>query len=153
MKRNAMVTAIIVVVAILSFLIGQSTRKEQPQTENVQIGKKVTVTFPGAEKHEISLADAKIFIQNQRKSLQVQKLKTAELQGESFGRAAIDKILAQPGCNALRIYYGRDNKGNPNLVLLGVDTASADMTNGMIMERGLGCPPFCDVQSALMSQE
>jgi len=145
MKNPVVMVIIVIAVALIAFFIGQNTRVEQPQAEKAQVEKKVTVTFPGAEKHEISLADAKMFIQNHQKSLLAMKAKTPGIRGGSFERGAIDKILAQPGCNALRIYYGKDEKGKPNLVLVGVDTAGKEMMKmGMVMEKSQGCPPFCD---------
>jgi hypothetical protein len=149
MKRNVAVTVIVVVVAILSFLIGRNTSVEQAQVPKGEAEKKVTVTFPGAEKHEVSLAEAKQYIQNYRKNLQSQKTKSPQIQGGAFEKGAIEKILAQPGCAQLRIYYGQKEDGNPNLVLVGVDTSGNDMTKGIFMEKVAPCPPWCDKTSEL----
>lgn len=106
---------------------------------------KIDVKFPGAEKHEISLEEAKKHIQRHKKNPIHPKH-----HGSSFDRGAIDKILAQPGCKALKIYHGRDEKGKPNLVLVGVDTAGNDMTSASIMERGSDCPPNCGSNNILL---
>jgi len=120
---------------------------------------KVDLKFPGAEKHEISFEEAKKHIQRHKKNPIHPKH-----HGGSFDRAAIEKILAQPGCARLRIYHGRDAKGNPNLVLVGVDAAGKDMlpakkgvTKSMkaanqasIMEKQSPCPPYCDITSELL---
>ena len=100
--------------------------------------------FPGAEKHEISLEEAKLHIQRHKKNPI-----HPNHHGGSFDRAAIDKILAQPGCARLRIYQGKNEDGTPSLVLVGVDAAGKDMTAN-IMERGGICPPYCDATSELL---
>jgi len=38
-----------------------------------------------------------------------------------FGKEAVDKALAQPGCIGLRMYYGMDKNGTRGLILVGVD--------------------------------
>jgi hypothetical protein len=120
---------------------------------------KVDPKFPGAEKHEISFNVAKQHIKRHKKNPIHPKL-----HGGSFDRAAIDKILAQPGCARLRIYHGRDAKGKPNLILVGVDAAGKDMLpskllltkssteggQGCIMEKQFPCPPYCDASSTLL---
>ena len=105
---------------------------------------KVDLKFPGAEKHEISLKAAKQHIQRHKKNPIHPKH-----HGGSFDRAAIDKILAQPGCARLRYYHGRDKNGKPNLILVGVSAEGKDMTTS-IMERPTGCPPYCDKTSELL---
>ena len=67
-------------------------------------------------------------------------------QGASFNRGAFDKILAQPGCQAIKMYWAKEN-GKFTVVLVGVDEAGKDMTTVSIMERSTDCPPFCDVNS------
>jgi hypothetical protein len=150
MKRSIVIVVIVIAVAILSFIVGQKYCCERTQGDKCQAEKKVTVTFPGAEKHEVSLAEAKQYIQDHSKSLQSQKSKTPQIKGEAFEKIAIEKILAQPGCAQLRIYYGKTETGQPNLVLVGVDTSGKDMTKTCMMERGTLCPPFCDGQSILI---
>lgn len=107
---------------------------------------KVDANFPGAEKHDISLEEAKQHIQRHKKNPI-----HPNHRGGSFDRAAIDKILAQPGCARLRIYQGKNEDGTPSLVLVGVDAAGKDMTKASIMERSSGCPPICDTTSELLN--
>jgi hypothetical protein len=102
--------------------------------------------FPGAEKHEVSLEEAKLHIQRHKKNPI-----HPNHHGGSFDRAAIDKILAQPGCKALRIYHGKNEDGTPSIVLVGIDAAGNDMTKAAIMEGILPCPPFCGVNSELLT--
>ena len=107
---------------------------------------KIDPKFPGAEKHEITLEEARKHIQRHKKNPIHPKH-----HGGSFDRGAIDKILAQPECKALRIYHGRNEDGTPSLILVGVDVAGKDMTKSAIMEKISPCPPFCDKSSALLS--
>ena len=104
----------------------------------------VDAKFPGAEKHEISLEEAKKHIQRHKKNPI-----HPNHHGGSLDRGAIDKILAQPGCARLRIYQGKNEDGTPSLVLVGVDASGKDMT-ASIMEKTGNCPPYCDVTSELL---
>jgi len=106
---------------------------------------KIDLKFPGAEKHEISLAEAKKHIQRHKKNPI-----HPNHHGGSFDRAAIDKILSHPECARLRYYHGRDGKGKPNLILVGVDKSGKDLTKASIMEKSGTCPPICDVTSELL---
>jgi hypothetical protein len=109
------------------------------------MAKEVDAKFPGAEKHEISLDEAKLHIQRHKKNPIHPKH-----HGGSFDRAAIEKIFAHPECKALRIYHGKNEDGTPSLVLLGVDAAGKDMTKNAIMEGSRPCPPYCDSSSELL---
>ena len=75
---------------------------------------------------------------------------TAQKAG-AFHADQVQKLLAQPGCEALRIYNGIDDKGEETFVLVGVDGDDKDMTGGIMLEIIFPCPPFCDDGSALNS--
>ena len=69
---------------------------------------------------------------------------------ESFDRAAIDALLAKPGCNEIRIYYGMDNDLKLHAILVGVDAngdhmvpMSADEPNTQLVEMSKRCPDSC----------
>jgi len=70
---------------------------------------------------------------------------------QMIGRKALEELLAQPGCEGLRIYYGQEQEGAPALVLVGVDAADTDLTGGTILEQLYPCPPFCSGPNALNS--
>jgi hypothetical protein len=103
--------------------------------------------FIGAEKHEIALSEGLELVANFRKNPQAPKS-----QGSSFDRGALDKILAQPGCEKIKMYWAQEKDGKFTVVLVGVDMAGKDMVAGAIMERGGGCPPFCDVTSPFVME-
>lgn len=68
---------------------------------------------------------------------------------ELFSRNVLDKILAQPGCAGLRIYHGRNEKGQHTVVLVGTDADGGDLADGTIAEKGQPCPPYCGERSIL----
>ena len=60
-------------------------------------------------------------------------------------------ITAQNNCVSVRIYNGYDTETNTtNLVLVGVNNQGDDMTEGIIVERTLPCPPYCPNSSSLI---
>ena len=101
--------------------------------------------FPGAEKHEISLEEAREHIRRHKKNPI-----HPNHHGGWFDRAALDKILAHPECKRVRYYHGRDESGKPNLVLVGTDASGKDLT-ASIMEKSGHCPPDCDTSSVLLN--
>ena len=90
--------------------------------------------------HRISAKEAAAHVQRHRAA----HGKPAE--GDHGGAFHADQVLAilsQQGCAALRFYYGRNERGHRNLVLVGVDEKGIDMTAGEICEIAFPCPPFC----------
>lgn len=66
-----------------------------------------------------------------------------------FWKEPLQKLLGQPGCVAMRIYYARKDDGVPAFVLVGIDEKGEDLDNGILLEEGYPCPPWCDDTSAL----
>jgi hypothetical protein len=87
---------------------------------------------------------------------------------ETFDRAAFDSVLAQTGCEKLRIYYGMDTELKVHAIIVGVNAENTDMLpgtaltaedgfvlasesgdtlmgepEGVIIETGQRCPPDC----------
>jgi hypothetical protein len=98
----------------------------------------------GNEDHQVDLATAIRFINNNKSNL-----KAPSIKGGFFGRNAFDKILAQPGVVGIRYYYAQTDDSKPTLVLVGVNGKGQDIQTGLIMERVWPCPPFCDNVSEL----
>ena len=99
---------------------------------------------PGAGDHRITAAEAAALTRRHREG--------APGKGPAafaFGRGAFEALLAQEGCDGIRIYLGRGADGAPTLVLVGTDATGADLAAGEVMNRALPCPPFCDLASAL----
>jgi len=132
MKKLLLLGGVIaLVICTLSFFIGTKVNATDSKDK----------TFIGAEKHEMLLTDAVQLVANFRKNPQAPKS-----QGASFERGALDKILAQPGCEKIKMYWAQEN-GKFTVVLVGVDAAGKDMIAGCIMERPGFCPPYCDENS------
>jgi hypothetical protein len=86
-------------------------------------------------------------------------------EGETFNRHAIAAILNAKGAEGLRIYMGKDEKGQVRMVLLPVDSSGTDILTTLVsreraanvpgvqpakatapvqaMESGQRCPPLC----------
>ena len=116
---------------IAYFTVGKASATDSKQQQ-----------FIGAEKHEITLSEGLELVANFRKNPQAPKS-----QGTSFNRGAFEKILAQPGCEKIKMYWAKEQNGRFTVVLVGVDAAGEDMTKGSIMERSADCPPWCGVTS------
>jgi len=68
---------------------------------------------------------------------------------ETFELASVNTLLSQPGCTALRIYYGKKEDGTIHAILVGVNEKGEDMAGGTLLEEGERCPPHCPPQSIL----
>lgn len=68
--------------------------------------------------------------------------------GVAYGRIQIETLLAQPGCNGIRMYFAKEVDGGETLVLVGVDANGNDMLN-LIIESGKRCPTECGANNAL----
>lgn len=86
-------------------------------------------------------------------------------EGETFNRHAIAAILNAKGAQGIRIYMGKDQKGQVRMVLLPVDSSGTDILTTLVsrdraanvpgiqpakaatleqaMESGQRCPPLC----------
>ena len=71
--------------------------------------------------------------------------------GGMFTRELLDRLLAQPGCLALRYYHGRHADGRYAMVLVGVDAKGNDMERGVLLENHFPCPPICGGDGELNS--
>jgi hypothetical protein len=94
--------------------------------------------LPPTRDHRVTLGYASALTRRHREAAS----KDAE-RGSLFHAKAVEELLAQAGCAALRIYHGRNADGSPALVLIGVDADGDDMTEGIILEWNYPCPPFC----------
>lgn len=79
---------------------------------------------------------------------------------ETFDRAAIESLLAKPGCTALRIYYGMDTELKLHAVLVASDASNKDILPAAeagsalpddddTIELSIRCPPTCPDPSPL----
>jgi hypothetical protein len=79
---------------------------------------------------------------------------------ESFDRNAFDSLLAQSGCEGLRIYYGMSEDFKIHAIIVGVNASGEDMlpdtkwasdteAGDEIIENGNRCPDLCPPASPL----
>ncbi|HMC99952.1 MAG TPA: hypothetical protein VKH37_07360, partial [Ferruginibacter sp.] len=80
---------------------------------------------------------------------------------ETFGRGAIDDLLALSGCTKIRIYTAMDSNNKIYFVITAVnssdediylsDTSQTETGVPSVVEAGIRCPEFCPPSSALNS--
>lgn len=82
---------------------------------------------------------------------------------ETINRSFFDQLLAQNGCEAIRIYYGMDAELKVHAVIVGVNGKNEDMLppvssisrstenndNFKIIDRSDRCPDICPPESPL----
>lgn len=79
---------------------------------------------------------------------------------ETFEKAAIERLLAQPGCTALRVYYSMDEELKVHALLVGVDAENRDILpastetatlteEGEVLDEAKRCPNDCPPSSPL----
>lgn len=82
---------------------------------------------------------------------------------ETFEMAAIQKLLATPGCASLRIYYGMKENREVHAILVAANSEDEDILpldeasfssedEEVILEDGYRCPPLCPPGSPLNGQ-
>jgi hypothetical protein len=83
---------------------------------------------------------------------------------ETFEMAAIQKLLATPGCASLRIYYGMKENREVHAILVAANSEGEDILplhkassseeddEEIILEDGYRCPPLCPPGSPLNGQ-
>jgi hypothetical protein len=59
------------------------------------------------------------------------------------------EILNQENCVGIRAYYGIDGDGNKQLVFVGADQDEKDLFSGVILDKSVPCPNYCDSYSPL----
>ena len=100
------------------------------------------MALPEPKGHKIPLSDA---------AAQTKRSRESGHKGGMFLRKELDELLAQPGCSAVRYYYGLDANGLDSLILVGVDKDGNDMVNGVLIDGHYPCPPFCGDGNTLNS--
>jgi hypothetical protein len=94
----------------------------------------------------VTLAEASVLTRNFRTNAPESSIK-----GGMLWKEAIERVINQPGCVALRYYYGMKDSGAPTLVLVGVDSDGKDIVRGVLADQVWPCPPYCDEPNLLNS--
>lgn len=70
------------------------------------------------------------------------------IKGLFVGKNKIDDLLKQENVVGVRIYFGLNDEGLPNLVIVGAKSNGDDVTS-LIVEKLKPCPPVCGGGNAL----
>lgn len=73
-----------------------------------------------------------------------------ERKAHFYGKDILLDLLNQQDCQGIRMYYGIDNNGDKELVLVGANSDESDMTN-LVVDVSTPCPNRCDTASPLNS--
>ncbi len=102
------------------------------------------MAFDGTEGGKIPLNEAATMTAEYRRK------NPSSTKAHFFGREIINEILEQEGCQGIRIYYGQDEDGNKQLVLVGADSDENDMLN-IVADLSHPCPNACSNPNSLNS--
>jgi ABC-type dipeptide/oligopeptide/nickel transport system permease subunit len=128
-KKIVVTVSIISIFAIALFIypsMNQSVRAEQ-------------VSFASHKNQSISFQEAKGLLKT------YERIAASDaVIAQYFGKELVDKILAQPGCVGVRIYYGRHANKKQGVLLIGMDKYGKDMVSGVLAMPTCICPPLCN---------
>lgn len=103
------------------------------------------MAFNGTEGAPIELTTASEWTSNYRTQ------NPEGIKAHFFGRDIIESILAQDGCMGIRMFYGIDDNGTQQLVLVGADASENNQVEGIIADHSIPCPIICGSADALNS--
>ncbi len=101
--------------------------------------------FTGNEDQEISLEEASKLTERYREAT------GGAILGGYISQSALKKILDQDDCVGIRYYYGQEEDGTPQAVIVGVLANEDDIYEGRLAERSILCPPTCGKKNSLNS--
>ena len=102
------------------------------------------MAFDGTEGAEITIA------QGAALTAEYRRLNPGKRLANFYGKDILNDILAQEGCMGIRIYYGVDDKGKNELVLVGADDHENDMLE-LVVDVSSPCPTRCSTANPLNS--
>jgi hypothetical protein len=95
--------------------------------------------FPPQRNHKVSKDEAAEMTKRHRDGAQ----KGSE-NAHMFPRDVFEALLKNPKVKGIRLYHGKGQQGNGEMIAVGVDADGNDMlADGDIFDRGFPCPPFC----------
>jgi hypothetical protein len=68
----------------------------------------------------------------------------------AIDKNAYEQLLAQPGVEKVRTYFGLDSNNQLSIVVVGVDAQGDDIIYGVILGDDEKCPYYCPINSPLM---
>lgn len=100
------------------------------------------MAFDGSEGSQIDLTVAARWTARYR-------VAGGEIHAHFFGREILQQILDQDGCMGIRVYYGLDDNGVSQLILVGANADAEDLYEGIVADYADPCPNNCDSASPL----
>lgn len=91
----------------------------------------------------IALPEAIRFVERARAA------KLLPVHGWAYPASLLRQLVDQDGAEGVRMYLGMNDEGDPTLVLVAIDAAGNDLTQGVLMEYAWPCPPLCPDESPL----
>ena len=120
------ILAIFAIALIIYPSMNQSVRAEQ-------------VNSAGYKNQSISFQDAKGLLKT------YERIAASDaVIAQYFGKDIVDKILAQPGCVGMRMYYGKHATGKYSVIFVGVDKNGNDIVSVVLAGPPGICPPYCN---------
>lgn len=104
--------------------------------------------FTGNEENQISLEEAADLTQRYREQMQ-----NKDRKGGYISKDSILSVLEQEGCVGIRYYYGLNEGGLQELVIVGVTSNMNDIIAGgaVYLDRCIPCPEYCGEENVLNS--
>lgn len=102
------------------------------------------MAFDGTEGGEITLSEGAALTAEYR------RLNSGSTIAHFIGKDLVNAILAQDDCMGLRIYYGINENGDKQLVIVGADSNENDKLD-IIADKMLPCPAVCSSTNDLNS--
>jgi hypothetical protein len=91
----------------------------------------------------ISLEEASVLTSNFRQEF------PDSIKANAYGKRDMQVLLAQQDCVGFRIYNGIDEKGDQQLVIVGVDENGNDLYEGVLLDTAQPCPTICSSENPL----
>jgi len=119
-------------------LIDHLTEADLPQANQGDPLSYINHISLGLENHITTLAEASRLTRNFRESAQGSMIK-----GGFFSKNIFNKILGQPGCVGIHIYFAEHGDRRQTLVLAGNDVIGCHFAKWPFGDEVYPCPPFC----------
>jgi hypothetical protein len=160
-KLNSLAVPMVVAIAFACVLscseqdempvVNNSNQGQSPNTLNTKTrtsGRVGGETFNSAVGDPIDLATAKAWAANYREK------NPGDTKGHFFGFEIIQQILSEAGCVGIRMYYGIDENGKKQIMLVGVDSDGENLVplegnflmegeGNIIADASFPCPDYC----------
>jgi hypothetical protein len=104
------------------------------------------MSFNGKEGEQITLATGAELTAAYRNQMQ-----QGDVKGYFIGKDHLNNVLAQSGCEGIRVYFGQDAHAVKVLVLVGANANEDDLDQGIILDKAVPCPPRCGKANSLNS--